>query len=56
MIEKMTPQEFDAHYKKEYERFLKQDPERLAMAERLENLSAAKETKKPEEQQLGMAL
>ena len=56
MIEKMTPQEFDAHFKKEYERFLKQDPERLAMAERLENLSAAKETKKPEEQQLGMAL
>ncbi|QIC71693.1 hypothetical protein [Acinetobacter indicus] len=54
VIEKMTPQEFDAHYKKEYENFLKQDPQRLAMAERLEKVSAAK--KKPEEEQLGMAL
>lgn len=54
MIENMTPQEFDVHYKSEYEDFLKQDPERLKMAERLQNVSAAKNN--PKEEQLGMTL
>lgn len=41
-IESMSPQEFDAAWRKDYQNYLDNDPERKKMAERLENVSAAK--------------
>lgn len=41
-IEAMTPQEFDASWRKSYQDYLDSDPERKQMAEKLQNVSAAK--------------
>lgn len=41
-IEAMTPQEFDASWRKNYQDYLDSDPERKQMAEKLQNISAAK--------------
>lgn len=54
MIESMTAQEFDAHWRKEYESFIENDPNRKLMNERLSNISATKKDDK--EQQLDMTL